>query len=117
MVVEPRLFNDNNVQRSIIPLLATPQVQATDMDGSSRFSRIFYRISPQNSKFVINSQTGEIVVAPGAILDPDLMDSKIFVSNFSRIEADANAIENDGKVFRMTVLGNFRIINFKLYIF
>ncbi|XP_037943445.1 cadherin-23-like [Teleopsis dalmanni] len=53
------------------------QVQAIDRDGSAPNNVIVYRIQAGASdKFIINSETGIISVAPGANLDPDLTDNK-----------------------------------------
>lgn len=52
-------------------------VRAFDHDGSSPNNAIFYRIiSGASDKFVIGSDTGVILVANGASLDPDLSDPK-----------------------------------------
>ncbi|KAF2362742.1 Cadherin [Trinorchestia longiramus] len=48
------------------------QVHAYDGDGSSLFSKVVYRIQHgAEDKFVIDAETGAILVARGAILDPD----------------------------------------------
>lgn len=48
------------------------QVHADDIDGSSLFSTVAYRIQHgAEDKFVIDAETGDILVARGANLDPD----------------------------------------------
>lgn len=54
------------------------QLVAIDRDGSLPNNQIVYRIQEgAQDKFIINSQTGVISVAPGANLDPDLTQAKI----------------------------------------
>jgi len=46
------------------------KIEATDLDGSSPFNRVFYRIERgSQDKFVIESESGIVRLAPGAILD------------------------------------------------
>lgn len=48
------------------------QVEALDLDGSSPNNLVAYRIqSGARDKFVIDSATGVVSIAPGATLDPD----------------------------------------------
>lgn len=52
-------------------------VKAFDRDGSSPNNNIVYRIlNGASDKFVVGSENGVILVAPGASLDPDLTDPK-----------------------------------------
>lgn len=53
------------------------EIKALDNDGSSPNNLIVYRIlNGAGDKFVIDSVTGVISVAPGAVLDPDLTEPK-----------------------------------------
>ncbi|XP_059472366.1 cadherin-23 [Neocloeon triangulifer] len=53
------------------------QVHAYDLDGSSPNNLVAYRLmSGAGDKFIIDSDTGAISVAPGASLDPDKTDPK-----------------------------------------
>lgn len=73
----PPLFEETFYNKSIpenvpggTPIL---RVQAVDLDGSSPNNHIVYRIqSGASDKFIIGAETGEISVARGATLDPDL---------------------------------------------
>jgi hypothetical protein len=49
-----------------------PQVHAHDGDGSALYSKVVYRLQHgAEDKFVIDAETGAILVARGAVLDPD----------------------------------------------
>lgn len=55
------------------------QLVAFDRDGSAPNNQVIYRIQEgAQDKFIINSETGVISVAPGANLDPDLTQAKVF---------------------------------------
>jgi len=67
-------FTKNMVQRTIREDLVggsqIAKIDATDLDGSSPFNRVFYRIERgAQDKFVIESESGAIRLAPGALLD------------------------------------------------
>lgn len=52
-------------------------MKAIDLDGSSPNNRIVYRIqNGASDKFIIGAETGIISIAPGASLDPDLVQPK-----------------------------------------
>lgn len=56
----------------MVLLFICEQVQADDEDGSLAFNTVAYRIQHgAEDKFVIDAETGAILVARGAILDPD----------------------------------------------
>lgn len=68
------IFRESEVSRIIredfVPGSQIGRVEATDFDGSSPFNRVFYRIeSGAQDKFLIESETGLVRLAPGAQLD------------------------------------------------
>lgn len=79
----PPIFQ-KNFYHKVIPEDASSgssllQLVAIDRDGSTPNNQIVYRIQEgAQDKFIINSETGVISVAPGANLDPDLSHPKVF---------------------------------------
>lgn len=85
------------------------QIHAIDFDKSIPNNKIVYRIQKGASdKFSINAQTGTILVARGASLDPDLVQPRTTSYSLTVVALDGAPGENQMKA---TATVNITIID------
>lgn len=80
---------ERSVPEDLSPGSAVLQVSATDGDASSPNNEVIYRLHRgAKDKFIIDSETGVISVAPGASLDPDHTQPKTTHYNLTILAVD-----------------------------